>query len=128
MTLALTFFYRHMLELVKRGHIYIAQAPLYRVRWGDKNWYALNDAELATYAEDLKGKRYEVNRFKGLGEMDALDLWQTTMDPEKRILLKVEIADAEEAESTFCDLMGDDVEPRRVFINTYAPSVEYLEV
>jgi len=129
MTLALTFFYRHMLELIKRGHVYIAQAPLYRVRWGDKNYYALNDHELAKYTEtELKGKRYEVNRFKGLGEMDAIDLWRTTMDPENRVLLKVELADEAEAETTFVELMGDDVEPRRIFINTYAPQVEYLEV
>jgi len=129
MTLALTFFYRHMLDLIKRGHVYIAQAPLYRVRWGDKNYYALNDHELAKYTEtELKGKRYEVNRFKGLGEMDAIDLWRTTMDPENRVLLKVELADEAEAETTFVELMGDDVEPRRIFINTYAPQVEYLEV
>jgi len=129
MTLALTFFYRQMNELIQRGHIYIAQAPLYRVRWGDKNYYALNDNEMNKIIEEkLKGKRYEINRFKGLGEMNPIDLWRTTMDPEKRILLKVEIADPEEAEHTFVDLMGDDVEPRRVFINTYAPQVEYLEI
>jgi len=128
MTLALTFFYRHMPELVKRGHIYIAQAPLYRVRRGDKSFYALNDRELEGIAEEFKGKRYEVNRFKGLGEMDAEDLWKTTMDPENRILLRVEIEDAEEAESTFVDLMGDNVDPRREFIQNYAPQVDYLEV
>ncbi len=129
MTLALTFFYRYMPELVKRGHICIAQAPLYRIRRGDKSYYALNDHEMAKIVEDkLKGKRYEVNRFKGLGEMDAEDLWRTTMDPENRVLLRVEIADPEEAENTFVDLMGDDVEPRRVFINSYAPTVEYLEI
>ncbi len=129
MTLALTFFYRHMHELVKRGHVYIAQAPLYRVRWGDKDFYALNDRELEGIVEaKLKGKRYDVNRFKGLGEMNAEDLWRTTMDPENRILLRVEIMDAQEAETTFVGLMGDDVEPRRVFINTYAPQVEYLEI
>ena len=129
MTLALTFFYRHMLELVKRGHIYIAQAPLYRIRWGDKDFYALNDRELSSIVEEnLKGKRYDINRFKGLGEMNAEDLWRTTMDPENRVLLRVEIEDAETAETTFVDLMGDDVEPRRQFINTYAPQVEYLEI
>ncbi|HDS29949.1 MAG TPA: DNA topoisomerase (ATP-hydrolyzing) subunit B [Firmicutes bacterium] len=129
MTLALTFFFRQMRELVERGHIYIAQAPLYRVRWGDKNFYALNDQELQKLVEtDLKGKRYEVNRFKGLGEMDAEDLWKTTMDPENRVLLRVEIEDPDTADLTFVQLMGDDVEPRRVFINTYAPQVDYIEV
>lgn len=129
MTLALTFFFRHMKELINRGHVYIAQAPLYRVRWGDKNYYALNDNQLQKLLEgELKGKRYEVNRFKGLGEMDAEDLWRTTMDPANRVLLKVEIDDEGEAEDTFIQLMGDEVEPRREFINSYAPSVEYLEV
>jgi DNA gyrase subunit B len=129
MTLALTFFYRQMHELIIRGHVYIAQAPLYRIRWGDKNYYALNDKEMEkTVAEHLKGKRYEVNRFKGLGEMDAEDLWNTTMDPDKRTLLRVEIEDATDAEETFVNLMGDDVEPRRLFIETYASSVEFLEI
>jgi DNA gyrase subunit B len=129
MTLALTFFFRQMPELIKRGHIYIAQAPLYRVRWGDKDFYALNDHELAkTIEKNLKGKRYDINRFKGLGEMNAEDLWHTTMNPENRVLLRVEIEDAETAETTFVDLMGDDVEPRRVFINTYAPQVDYIEI
>jgi len=129
MTLALTFFFRHMKPLIDRGHIYIAQAPLYRVRWGDHNYYALNDRELEEIIEaNLKGKRYDVNRFKGLGEMNPEDLWSTTMDPEKRVLLKVEITDESDAENTFVDLMGDNVEPRRVFINTYAPEVEYLEI
>jgi DNA gyrase subunit B len=129
MTLALTFFFRHMQELVLRGHVYIAQAPLYRVRWGDKNWYALNDHELQVLTEgELKGKRYDVNRFKGLGEMNAEDLWRTTMDPTNRVLLRVEIDDLEAADETFVQLMGDLVEPRREFINTYAPTVGYLEV
>lgn len=129
MTLALTFFFRHMHELVKRGHIYIAQAPLYRVRWGDRNFYALNDQELQEITEgQLKGKRYDINRFKGLGEMNAEDLWRTTMDPEKRVLLKVEIEDSDTANETFVTLMGDQVEPRRKFINAYAAQVEYLEV
>jgi len=131
LTLALTFFYRQMPDLINRGHIYIAQAPLYRVRHGDRNYYALNDRELEEVVQThLKGKRYEVNRFKGLGEMDAEDLWRTTMDPANRVLLRVEIREGDEAdtEETFVDLMGDDVEPRRVFINTYAAQVEYLEV
>jgi DNA gyrase subunit B len=131
MTLALTFFYRQMKELILNGHIYVAQAPLYRVRWGDKNWYALNDKELQKLAEtELKGKRYDVNRFKGLGEMNAEDLWHTTMDPENRVLLKVIIVEGgdAEAEETFVQLMGDDVEPRKIFISEYAPKVEYLEV
>jgi len=129
MTLALTFFYRQMLDLIRRGHVYIAQAPLYRIRWGDRDYYALNDKELAEVIErELKGKRYDINRFKGLGEMDAADLWMTTMDPGNRVLLKVELDDEEEAANTFDDLMGDDVEPRRVFINSYASLVDYVEV
>jgi len=129
MTLALTFFYRHMPELIRRGHVYIAQAPLYRVRWGDRNYYALNDRELQALLEgELKGKHYEVNRFKGLGEMDAEDLWRTTMDPNNRVLLKVEIRDESATEETFIQLMGDAVEPRKEFISKYASKVEYLEV
>jgi DNA gyrase subunit B len=129
MTLALTFFFRQMPELIQRGHVYIAQAPLYRVRWGDRNYYAINDRELQELLSgELKGKRVEVNRFKGLGEMDAEDLWRTTMDPNKRVLLRVEIMDPEAANDTFIQLMGDLVEPRREFINSYAASVEYLEV
>jgi DNA gyrase subunit B len=129
MTLALTFFFRQMKALIERGHVYVAQAPLYRVRWGDKNYYVLNDYELQKLTEnELKGKRYDINRFKGLGEMNAEDLWLTTMDPSNRVLLRVEIDDPEEAESTFADLMGDLVEPRKEFIRTYAPKVGYLEV
>lgn len=128
MTLVLTLFYRHMLELIQNGHLYIAQPPLYRVKRGDKNYYARDDAALKELRKELKGKKYEVNRFKGLGEMNAEDLWDTTLNAEKRKLIRVVIEDAQRAEETFTMLMGDAVEPRKDFINKHANSIEYLEV
>jgi len=128
MTLILTFFYRHMLELIQGGHLYIAQPPLYRIKRGDENLYARDDAALKELRKELKGKKYEVNRFKGLGEMNAEDLWKTTLDANQRKLVRVIIEDADLVEETFTMLMGDAVEPRKEFINKYAGSVEFIEV
>jgi DNA gyrase subunit B len=128
MTLVLTFFYRYMPELIRDGHLYIAQPPLYRVKRGDENYYARDDQALKELRKKLKGKKYEVNRFKGLGEMNSEDLWKTTLDVSQRKLVRVIIEDAERAAETFTMLMGDAVEPRKEFINKYADSVEYLEV
>lgn len=128
MTLILTFFFRHMLKLIQEGHLYVAQPPLYRVKRGDKSYYARDDEALAEIKKELKGKKYEVNRFKGLGEMNAQDLWETTLDFEKRKLIQFIIEDAARAEDTFTMLMGDAVERRKEFINSHAKTIEYLEV
>jgi DNA gyrase subunit B len=117
-----------MHRLIESGHLYIAQPPLYRVRHGDKNFYARDDAALKKIRKKLKNKKYEVNLFKGLGEMNADDLWETTLDANHRKLVRVFIEDAQRAEETFTMLMGDAVEKRKEFINKHAESVEYLEV
>ncbi len=128
MTLILTFFFRHMKKLIEDGHLYIAQPPLYRIRRGDKSFYARDDKALKELRKDFKGKKFEVNRFKGLGEMNAQDLWETTLDVRHRKLTRVIIEDAERAEETFTMLMGEGVERRKAFINENADTVELLEV
>jgi len=128
MTLALTFFYRHMPKLLEGGHIYIAQPPLFRVKRGDKSYYARDDEALEELKKEFKGKKFEVNRFKGLGEMNAVDLWETTLDMNNRKLVKVIIEDAARAADTFTMLMGNAVERRKEFINSQAHTIEFLEV
>lgn len=129
-TLLLTFFYRYMQPLIEEGKIYIAQPPLYRVVLGKNSYYAFDDNELAKVLEELGDKRdkAEVKRFKGLGEMVAEQLWETTMNPEKRTILKVSLEDAEKADEIFTILMGDRVEPRREFIFRHAAEVQNLDV
>ena len=127
-TLLLTFFFRHMPDLITSGNIYIAQPPLYKLSWGREEQWVLDDAERAALEKQLKGKKVEVSRFKGLGEMNATDLWATTMDPARRTLLQVTIEDAVRADETFDMLMGDEVPPRKRFIMTHARDVEYLDV
>ena len=127
-TLLLTFFFRHMRPLIENGHIYCAQPPLYKVFKGKQIRYAFSDAERDMYIEELGGNGVEAERYKGLGEMDAEQLWETTMDPNTRTLLKVNIEDAIEADETFSLLMGEKVEPRRAFIQQNAKYVTYLDI
>ena len=126
--LLLTFFFRHMRPLIEGGHVYLAQPPLYKVHEGKQMRYAFSDAERDKYIEELGGKGVESERYKGLGEMDPEQLWETTMDPETRTLLKVDINDAIACDETFSVLMGDMVEPRREFISKNAKFVQNLDI
>ena len=126
-TLLLTFFFRFMRPLVEEGHIYLAQPPLYRITKGKKHRYAFSDEQRDAIMAEL-GNGYEIQRYKGLGEMDSEQLWETTMDPERRTMLRVEVEDAATADEIFTVLMGDKVEPRREFIEQNAQYVKNLDV
>jgi len=126
-TLLLTFFFRHMLQVIEYGYIYIAQPPLYSAKIGTKTTWIQNDDELDRFKRENENRKINVQRFKGLGEMNADELWSTTMDPDVRTLLRVELEEQFTAEQTFSTLMGVDVEARRLFIQQNAKDVRFLD-
>jgi DNA gyrase subunit B len=126
-TLILTFFFRYMQEMIEAGYVYIAQPPLFRVTCEKKEYYAYNDSEMEELGKRFDGKKYDLQRYKGLGEMNAEQLWDTTMNPENRILMQVTLEDAIVADEIFNTLMGDDVEARRHFIQKHAKNVRFLD-
>ena len=127
-TLLLTFFYRYMKPLVEHGHVYIAQPPLYQIRKGKKHWYTYSDDELTMKLDEVGRDGATIQRYKGLGEMNPEQLWDTTMNPEGRTMLQVSMEDAEAADELFTILMGDKVEPRRQFIEEHAKLVRNLDI
>lgn len=127
-TLLLTFFYRYMKPMVEQGHVYIAQPPLYQIKKGKQKWYVYSDEELALKMSEVGKENISIQRYKGLGEMNPEQLWETTMDPQHRTILQVSLEDSLEADRIFTVLMGDKVEPRRKFIEDNANRVKNLDI
>ncbi|MGD8595541.1 MAG: DNA topoisomerase (ATP-hydrolyzing) subunit B [Anaerolineae bacterium] len=127
-TLLLTFFFRYMEPLIENGHLFVAQPPLYLIKYGRQHQYVYTEEQRAAVMKTLKGQAVDLQRYKGLGEMNPEQLWETTMNPERRTLLQVTIEDAAQADRTFDMLMGSKVPPRRRFITTHAKSVRNLDV
>ncbi len=128
-TLLLTFFFRHMVELINNGHLFIAQPPLYRIKTNKSQHWVYSEQEKEETLRKLKdSKKTEVQRYKGLGEMNAEQLWETTMDPATRTLLTVSVEDAAKADHIFHVLMGGEVPPRKAFIQAHAKSVKNLDI
>jgi len=129
--LILTFFFNYMREMIERGYVYIAQPPLYKIAIGKKHSYAYSDAQLQQELVRLpEGTKYNIQRYKGLGEMNPEQLWETTMNPSNRTLLQVQLDQENEllALRSFEDLMGDQVEPRKEFIQRHAKDVRFLDI
>jgi len=127
-TLLLTLFFRHFRAVIEKGYLYIAQPPLYRLQSGKEIKYAYTEEENGKILKDFKGRPVSIQRYKGLGEMNPEQLWETTMDPQRRILKQVTIPDAQEADRIFDILMGKEVLPRKQFIQTYAKEVKNLDI
>ncbi len=127
-TLLLTFFFRYMQPLIEHGHLFIAQPPLYQLKAGKEEVYVYNDAEKEAKQREWVGKNVTIQRYKGLGEMNPEQLWDTTLNPERRTMLQVTIEDAVQADKTFDMLMGSAVPPRKRFIQTHARQVRNLDI
>lgn len=127
-TLLLTFFYRYMKPLIEGGHVFIAQPPLYQIKKGKSHWYVYSDEQLTAKLDEVGRENVTIQRYKGLGEMNPEQLWETTMNPENRTMFQVSLEDSIEADRIFNVLMGDKVEPRRKFIEDNAKYVRNLDL